>query len=228
MQIISPPYNFAMSTRTGSYVEAIDHLPDGAILVLPQVSWEDYEKLLEDLADRPGIRLSYDEGRLEIMTPSAEHEEYKEFILRLAQVFSEERGIPLETRGSTTWKRRTVRKGTEPDTCFYVASAHRIVGRRTIDLETDPPPDVVVEIDMTNESLGKFPTYAALGVPEIWRYDGTRVQMYTFTGTSYADAVRSTFFPGLTCELLLEFLEQSKRAGQTDALQAFRHRLRSG
>jgi Uma2 family endonuclease len=217
-----------MSTRSGSYLEAIDHLPAGALLVLPHVGWEDYEQLLEDLAGRPGVRVSYDDGRLQIMTPSAEHEEHKEFILRLAQVFSEERSIRLETRGSATWKRRTFRKGAEPDTCFYVTSAHRIIGRRQIDLETDPPPDVVVEIDMTNESLSKFPIYAAFGVPEIWRYDGTRVQMYALTGTSYTEAVSSAFFTGLTCSLLLEFLDQSKTIGQTDALKAFRQRLQAG
>jgi Uma2 family endonuclease len=109
-----------MTTRSGPFVDAIDHLPAGAILVVPQVSWEDYEQLLDDLVDRAGVRVSYDEGRLEIMTPSVEHEEDKDFILRVAQVFSEERGIPLETRGSATWKRRTIRKGAEPDACFYV------------------------------------------------------------------------------------------------------------
>ena len=216
-----------MSTRSAAYVEAIDHLPAGAILVFPQVSWEQYENLLEDLLDRPGIRVSYNEGRLQVMSPSAEHEEYKDFLLRIAQAVAEELEIPLETRGSATWKRRTLRKGVEPDACFYVANAHRVIGRRTIDLEFVPPPDIVVEIDATNESLSKLPIYAALGVPEIWRYDGQRMQMYELNGDTYVEASASRFFPGVTCPMLTEFLELSNTQGQTEALKAFRQRIRA-
>jgi Uma2 family endonuclease len=220
-------YTRFMSVRSAPYVEAIDHLPEGAILVLPQASWEQYEDLLADLVDRPGVRVSYDEGRLEVMSPSAEHEAYKDFILRIAQALSEELAVALETRGSTTWKRRTLRKGAEPDACFYVASAHRVIGKRTIDLESDPPPDIVVEIDVTTESLGKFPIYAALAVPEIWRYDGTRFQIYELTGQTYVEAAGSRFFPGVDGQMLLESLALSKTRGQTEALKAFRQRIRA-
>jgi Uma2 family endonuclease len=216
-----------MSTRSEPYVHAIDHLPAGAILVFPQISWEEYESLLEDLVDRPGIRVSYDDGRLEIMSPSPEHKAYKDLILRMAQALSEELDVPLETRGSATWKRRTIAKGVEPDACFYVANAHRVIGKGTIDLESDPPPDVVVEIDATNESISTFPIYAALGVPEIWRYDTRRVQMYELTGAAYLEASVSRFFPGLTCTMLLESLELSKTRGQSEALAAFRQRTRA-
>jgi Uma2 family endonuclease len=189
------------------------------------VSWEEYEDLLADLGDRPGVRVSYDEGRLQIMGPSAEHEEYGEFVLSVARVWSEELGFPLETRGSATWRRRALRKGVEADTCFYVANAHRIIGRRKIDLESDPPPDVVVEIDVTNQSLNKLPIYAGLGVPEIWRYAGERLQMYELTGTTYAVVGESRFFPGLTDTMLSELLEISKTEGQTAAIQ--RQRIRN-
>ena len=218
-------YNDPVSTPSAVYVEAIDHLPPGSILVVPNVSWEQYEDLLTDIGDRPGVRVSYNEGRLQVMSPSDEHEDCKNFILRLAQTLSEELGLPLETRGSATWKRRTLRKGVEPDTCFYVANAHRVIGRRRIDLEVDPPPDVVVEIDVTNESLSKFLIYAALGVPEIWRYDGTRVQMFGLDGDAYVGADGSRFFPGVSCSMLLEFLDLSKARGQTEALKLVRQRI---
>ena len=216
-----------MSTQSAVYVEAIDHLPSGAILMVPNVSWEQYEDLLADLGDRPGVRVSYDEGRLEIMSPLPEHEEYKESVLCLARALSEELGIPLETRGSATWKRRKIQKGVEPDTCFYVVNAKRIIGKRTIDLEIDPPPDIVVEIDTTNESLSKFSIYAALGVPEIWRYDGSRAQMYELNGDAYVSTDGSRFFPGLSCSMLLECLDLSKTQGQTEALKLFRQRIRA-
>jgi Uma2 family endonuclease len=217
-----------MSTRSAEYLEAIEHLPAGAILVFPQVSWEEYESLLEDLVDRPGLRVSYDEGRVEIMSPLSEHEDYKEFVSHLARVLSEEFNIPLEPRGSTTWKRRKLRKGAEPDTCFYVTNAYRIIGKRIIDLESDPPPDIVVEIDTTNESMSKFSIYAALGVPEIWHYDGKRVQMYAWTPElEYVTTPASRFFPSLTDSVLYEALEASKTQGHTEALRAFRQRVRS-
>jgi Uma2 family endonuclease len=217
-----------MSIQTSEYREAVDHLPPGAMLVFQQVSWEDYEQLLEDLSDRPGIRVSYDEGRLEVMSPLPEHEEYKDSLYRMVLVFSEIHGIELETRGSATWKRSSIRKGSEPDTCFYVANASRIIGKRDIDLESgDPPPDVVVEIDTTNESLSKFRIYSALAVPEIWRYDGKRTYMYRLGTGSYIEVSESSSFPGLSTQAVTEFLDLAKRQGQTKALKAFRSRLRA-
>ena len=174
-------------------MEAIEHLPPGATLVFQQVGWDQYEELLEDLADRPGLRVSYDEGKLEIMSPLPEHEEYKDSLYTLVRAFTEEHGITLETRGAATWKRRKLQKGTEPDTCFYVRNAERIIGRRKIDLESGPPPDVAVEINTTNESLSKFPIYAALGVPEIWRYNGKQTQFYELAGRGYTEISESRF-----------------------------------
>lgn len=210
-----------MSTRTADYMEAIEHLPDGAVLVIPQSTWEEYERLLDDLAGWPGMRVTYDRGRLEIMSPSPEHEEYKEFILRIVHMVCDELGLPLEARGSTTWKRRQAEQGTEPDTCFYVTNAHRIIGKRNIDLESDPPPDVAVEIDITNESLSKLPIYAALEVPEIWRYDGRTARFYELADGRYRDIADSRVLPSLTSAKLTEALAQSQREGQTAALTAF-------
>lgn len=217
-----------MSTQTAEYREAVDHLPPGATLVFQKVSWDDYEQVLEDLVDRPGVRVSYDEGRLEIMSPLPEHEEYKDSMFRMVCVFAEVHGIELETRGSATWKRSSLRKGSEPDTCFYVANASKIIGRRQIDLELDPPPDVVVEIDTTNESFSKFAIYAALRVPEIWRYDGKQAHLYGLTVRSYSEIPESISFPSLTEHMITDFLDAAKTQGQTKAVSAFRKQLRSG
>ncbi|MFL6208343.1 MAG: Uma2 family endonuclease [Pyrinomonadaceae bacterium] len=211
-----------MSTETVDYLDAIAHLPAGATLRLPYVSWDEYEALLSELTDRPGLRVSYDAGRVEIIGPLPEHEEYKETILRLVQVMSEEAGVLLESRGSATYKQKRLAKGAEPDTSFYVQNAARIIGQRTIELGVDPPPDVVVEIDTTNESLGKFPIYAALGVPEIWRYDGAEATFFALVGTSYQAIANSRAFPALPASVLTEFIEQSKTQGQTATLTAFR------
>jgi Uma2 family endonuclease len=109
-----------MPTQTAEYVDAIEHLPAGSTLVIPDVSWPDYERLLEELGEGYAPRVWYDEGRLEVVTPSGKHERAKDFILRLVQVIAEDLRIPLETAGSTTYKQKALRKGAEPDTCFYV------------------------------------------------------------------------------------------------------------
>jgi Uma2 family endonuclease len=215
-----------MSTRTANYLEAVDHLPAGATLVIHDVTWDDYEKLLEDVGNRPGLRISYDCGRLEIMSPTREHEEYGRFIERLVQVLAEEFDLTVQSYGSATWKRQKLAKGAEPDCCYYVKNAGRVTGKREFDLESNPPPDIVVEIDITNESLSKFPIYAALSVPEIWRYDEAKVQFYELFRNRYREIPESRFFPHLTPKMLADSLTQSKSEGQTAALRSFRKGLR--
>lgn len=210
-----------MSTETVSYLDAIAHLPHGATLVAHQATWEDYEQLLAALADAPGLRVSYDEGRLEIMAPLAEHEAFADTIAYLTRVLTKELGWKLEARGRATLKRKAKLKGAEPDECFYVQNAPSIIGKR-LDLSVDPPPDIVVEIDLSNESLAKFPIHAALGVPEIWRYDGQAMEIFHLVRDRYVASPTSLSFSFLSGPVLAEFLDQSKRLGQDEALEAFR------
>ncbi len=216
-----------MNTLTTDCLEIIERLPAGASLHLPNIDWDEYEHLLSQMEMFPGHRLSYDRGRLIIVSPSAEHEDYKEFIYSLARVISLETGVALETRGAATFKSNKLLKGAEPDTCFYVQNAAHVVGKRRINLDTDPPPDVVVEIDMSNDSLYKLATYAALGVPEIWRYDGKSTHFYKLVGESYEVTQNSLAFQSLTSQDLTRYLEQSKVEGQTAVLAAFQQRLRA-
>ena len=221
-------YNAHMSTRSTDYLDAIEHLPEGSTLVIHQVPWDDYERLLEDVSERPSLRVSYDCGRLEIMSPLPEHEEYGRFIEGLVRILSEELDLKVQSYGSATWKRQRLAKGAEPDCCYYVRNAGRVIGKRKFDLESDPPPDIVVEIDITNESLNKFPIYAALSVPEIWRYDGNTAQFYEWSANEYRgyrEIPESGFFSQFTPEMLADALAQSKVDGQTAALSSFRLRL---
>lgn len=214
-----------MATRTLDYLDTAGHLPEGSTLVVHDVSWGDYERLLDDLAKGCHRRVSYDRGRLAIMTPLSEHETSARLIDALVRVHAEERRLDVESYGSTTWKRQSLSKGVEPDSCYYVINAGRIIGKRDpIDLESDPPPDVVVEIDLTSESLGKFALYAALAVPEIWRYDSASLQFYQLQDHEYHIVDDSRSFPGLTPAMLATALEHSKTAGQTAALRRFRER----
>jgi Uma2 family endonuclease len=211
-----------MSTRATSYLEAVERLPDGAMLRLEGVSWDEYEKLLEELVEWRGMRVSYDHGRVEIMSPTFEHENYIGFVSSMGRILSEEMGLVVEAAGATTYKQEQLLQGSEGDQSFYVRNASAIIGKRRIDLDVDPPPDVVVEVDITTESLRKFPIYAAFGVPEIWRYDGKQARIYRLTGQGYVEATSSLSFPCLTAHAMTEFLEQSKTQGQTAVLAAFR------
>lgn len=216
-----------MITQAETYIDAIEHLPSGSTLIVPEVSWSDYEQLLAELGEGYAVRVSYDQGRLEIMSPSAKHEKYKELILRLAYCIADETGCDLESFGSTTFKEEQVAKGAEPDTCFYVQHAAAMRDKEVIDLSTDPPPDVVVEVDISHSSLGKFAFYASLGVPEIWRYDGKRLQIYHLMPQGYVEASASRAFPFLSRDVLSQFLERGKTAGQSATLRAFREWLRT-
>ena len=202
----------------------MDHLPEGTTLLARDVSWEDYEQLLEELSDRPAVRVTYDQGRLEIMSPRPEHEKYKRFIEKIIDALADDLDLNVEPLGSATWRKKQDAKGAEADTCYYVANADRIIGKRDIDLSVDPPPDMVVEIDVTNESLSKFPIYSALRVPEIWRYDvrHNQIHMYELRGNKYAEVPASRSFPLLTAKALADFIEQSKTKGQKAAMAAFR------
>ena len=140
---------------------------------------------------------------------------------------AETMGLVLETRGSTTFKEKQLRQGAEPDTCFYLKNAQRIIGKGDIDLAKDPPPDIIVEVDVSHHSAGKLSFYAAISVPEIWSYDERRVQILHLVDGSYVEMPSSLSFPSLTDRVLTDALEQSKTEGQSAALRTFRQWLKS-
>jgi Uma2 family endonuclease len=211
-----------MTVATFDFAETFKNLPPGAAINLHNIGWDEYEEILCKFEERPGYRLTYDKGKLEIMSPRYGHEEPKEFILSVMVILSMETGITVQAAGSTSLKRRRKMAGAEPGACFYVQNAARIIGKKVIDLNTDPPPDVAVEIDTTNDSWKKFPIYATLGVPEIWRYDGRQTQFYQLGGAEYRPVANSRAFPVLTPQVLTDFLAHSQREGQTAALRACR------
>ncbi len=191
-------------------------------VMLHNVSWATYEKLLADLANQSARRLTYDRGTLEIMSPLPDHERYNRILTLLITVLADEQGIDIEDLGSTTFRRADLARGFEPDSCFYIVHAATIRGKAVIDLTVDPPPDLVIEVDITSGSFNKFPLYAQIGVPEIWRYDGQRVRIHTLRGEEYTESERSGVLPLLTGTRLSEFLHQSTTLPRTALLRAFR------
>jgi Uma2 family endonuclease len=165
--------------------------------VLYGVGWRGYETMLDLVGDRP-IRLTYDRGNLELMSPSQDHEKVKSLVGRLVEALTEELDIPSISLGSTTWRREDLDRGLEADECFYLFDhAERFQGR-TSEPGVDPPPDLAVEIDITRSSLNRQDIYGALGVPEVWRLDASSLQVLLLRPDGrYDTATSSRLFPFL-------------------------------
>jgi Uma2 family endonuclease len=206
--------------------EATEHLPDGATLLIHGFDWDEYERLLVDLGNSPHLRISYDSGSLRILSISPEHDQYATAIEGLIMTFCDESETTLEGYGRATWRNEALAKGVEADACYYIQNAQRIIGNRKIDLATDPPPDLVVEIDLSTDARHKFPIYAALGVPEIWRYDGEVIQFYLLRDGDYVEAGTGEVLPDLPRDLFIESLNVSKTQGQTAARKYLRAEMR--
>jgi Uma2 family endonuclease len=178
---------------------------------------------LKDFEERAGWRLAYDGGRLEIMPPLMEHETPSRAIDKFVWVYCEHFDLTVESAGSTTYRRRLEKKGVEPDSCFYIQNADKIIGKsRHLKPDNYPAPDIAVEIDITHGSIDKFPIYAALEVPEIWIYNGATVAFYELKAENYHQISSSRALPLLSAEKLTEFLGMSRTKGQTFALKSFR------
>lgn len=171
-------------------------------VVLHNISWQTYQRLMEERGDRSAPRLTYDRGELEIMSPTAKHEDVNESIKVLVNLVSMEIGPVLRGLGSTAFAREDLDRGFEPDSCFYVRNEEQIRGKERIDLSVDPVPDIVVEIDITSSSVNKRAVFAQFGVPEVWRYDGTKIEILTLTGGSYIRSEASIILPIFTAEAL--------------------------
>lgn len=152
-------------------------LVDGQRFLIHNVPWSGYEAMLAILGDRP-IRVTYDRGDLELMSPSIAHEESGRLLGLFVQALAEELGFPCLGLKSATWRRRLEERGLEADESFYLANAERIVALgKKVDLNVNPPPDLCIEVEITRSALERMPIYEALGVPEVWRYDGETLRV---------------------------------------------------
>jgi Uma2 family endonuclease len=200
-------------------------VPPGQHVFLQGVSWQEFEAILEDLGDHRGVRLAYDHGVLEITMPLPEHEYDKEIVGDLLKALLEELEIEFLTLGSTTFKDPDLNQGIEPDQCFYIQNEARVRGKRRLDLKVDPPPDLVIEIDITSRTYPKI--YQALKVPELWRFERGALQINVLRDGTYVVVSESPNFQGVALtEAIPHYLEQSRTVGRNKALKAFRGWIR--
>lgn len=195
-------------------------------VVLRGVSWTTYRALSQDLESEPGKRLTYDQGMLEIMVPLPPHEAYKKLMGRLVEVITEETETEIRSLGSTTWRRDDLRKGLEADECYYIQHEQAVRGKAEIDLTIDPPPDLAIEVDNTNSSMNRMEIYAALGVPEVWRYDGATLTIECLVEGKYVAQEASVVLPLMQRGDILRFLQASQTMGETSWVREFRRWVR--
>ncbi|OCR00997.1 hypothetical protein BCD67_06460 [Oscillatoriales cyanobacterium USR001] len=192
---------------------------------LRSVSWQTYKALMVDVGEDRAWRIAYNGEVLEIRMPLQEHELPKIMIAKFLAALSEELEIEIMELGSLLLEREDLTRAIEPDTCFYIQNESLVRGRN-IQLPNDPPPDLALESDYTNSSLNKFAIYAALGVPELWRYRHQTLTVYQLVEGQYQEVDRSLAFPFLPIAEVPGFMEQSIIIGQRSAVRLFRQRIR--
>ena len=194
-------------------------------ILLENVSWETYEDLLSSRGENRVPRFTYDRGMLEVTSPPSEHESISYYIGLLVAVVAEEAETDVYGVGSTTFKRADVQRGFEPDSCFYIANAEHVRGKARIDLDVDPPPDLVIEVDITHPSLDKLPIYAQMGISEIWRHDGNSLNFFALDNNGYSEVEESRVL-AITVRSASNLIEKSKSLALTSWLREVRETVR--
>ncbi|MEG4391776.1 Uma2 family endonuclease [Microcoleus sp. BROC3] len=190
--------------------------------LLENISWSTFETLLKEIGNRRGYRIAYDNGMLEIMSPLYEHENPKIQSDRFIFILAEELGIEIKSAGSMTLKQEQAKKGIEPDNCYYIQSEPAVRGRQELDLETAPPPDLAIEIDITSSSLNKLGIYSALRVPEVWIYNGEILKLYQLVEREYIEREFSVAFPFVSVAEMAGFFDRTQTIGEISLLKSFR------
>jgi Uma2 family endonuclease len=208
-------------------------IPAERRVTLDGVSWQFYQNMLDEVGESH-VRLTFDRGRLEIMSPLPIHEQVKKVLARLIEAYADEMHLTIEGLGSTTFDREDLQKGLEPDECYYVANASAVIGKEEFDWTIDPPPDLAIEVDISRPDVARQPIYAALGVAEIWRYDGREVVSLHRVGgdrasgeARYVAGGKSLAFPELAMGELNRLLQVGLAEGQTAAVRGLREWCRA-
>jgi Uma2 family endonuclease len=186
--------------------------PDQRI-VLYDVSWGTYESLLANYKDKSSPRFTYDRGVLEIVSPTTRHERIIYVLTTIVTMTALEQGNVVDGVGSMTFKHPERQQGFEPDASFYIQHAAQVADSSQIELAVDPPPDLVVEIDIANSSLNKLPIFAAARIPEVWRNEAAtgKVMILRLHGEKYERSAESGVLPPLTADALSRFVTERVR-----------------
>lgn len=200
---------------------AISPLAETRIL-LENISWQTFKAMLADMGSGRNTRLAYDNGTVEIMTALMPHESSNRFIEGIIVVLCEELGLEFRRSGSLTLTRDELKQGGEPDSSYYIQNEALVRDKENIDLEKDPPPDLVLEVEYSRPRVDKFRIYSAIAVPEFWRFNGTALRIYTLSNGEYSEVELSPTFGSVPVREIPRFLQDAKKNGEMATTRAFR------
>jgi Uma2 family endonuclease len=196
--------------------------------LLQGVSWEEYEIVLK-LCEEKQVRLTYDRGLLELMSPSYQHGLFQHILARLVATLSLELDIPIRGAANTTFKNQMRDRGLEPDECFWVEHEPQMRGKLEFDFDIDLLPDLAIEIEVTRGAFDKLETYGGLGFPEVWRFDGTSLHVHQLKSDgTYESCSRSRNFPGVPIERLADWVSRALELDENTLVRSFANWVRAG
>jgi Uma2 family endonuclease len=197
------------------------------IVNLPNVNWQTYQNLKQDMGDRSGIRLSYNQGLLNIKMPSKIHEIINRLLARIVSTLTEELGLEIVDMGSATLDREDLARGVEPDTCSYIQNARQLQGLNP-QIPSDLPPDLAIEVDITSPSNQRIEIYQQLGIAEIWRYRVNQdLKIFHLQGQSYQEFPISWAFPILTVATINQVVSDRSCKSENSVIYDLRQWIRS-
>ena len=198
-------------------------LEPGSRITIPDVSWREFEIILQELGEARTSRVAYSRNILEIMVPLPDHERSKVLISDIIKILLRHQGRDWESLGSTTFRGQMETVGVEPDDCFYIENYQTVIGKNRLDLTIDPPPDLAIESDYTSKT--KLEAYIALKVPELWIYD-RGLKIYVIDGEDYLEVETSPTFPRLPLKVMVDrVIQQAQQVGSSQALRGFEKAL---
>ncbi|PHM06306.1 Uma2 family endonuclease [Nostoc sp. 'Peltigera malacea cyanobiont' DB3992] len=197
-------------------------LEPGSTVSIQDISWEEFESILQELGEKRSLRVAYSKSTLEIMVPLPEHEKSKDLISDIVKILLKIAGKSYEPFGSTTFKRENI-AGVEPDACFYIQNYQRMIGRRKLE-PNDPPPDLAIETDVTSKTT--LDAYVAIAVPELWIYDSKKLRIYLLRDGHYIESDNSPNFPNIPLiQIIAATVERTWQVGTVQALKEFEEAL---
>ncbi len=197
-------------------------------IFLSGVTWEGYEAFVRGIGAQRSLRITFDRGDMELMTISGRHDFYKHVLRRLVEILTFELDVPVRGYGSATLQRKDIERAIEADEWFYLESEHAVRGKLDLDMMQDPPPDLAIEIEISRSLLSRMPVYAAMKVPELWRFDGETLTAHVLAADgNYQHVERSPTFPNVPLEELVRFVHMAVSMSENDLVRAFRDWVRA-
>ncbi|RUT04827.1 hypothetical protein DSM106972_043960 [Dulcicalothrix desertica PCC 7102] len=198
------------------------HFAPGSVVTISNVTWQEFETILQELGQKRTSRVAYYQGTLEIMVPLPEHEIPRDFISDIVKTLLRAKGVRYQPFGSTTFKNHGA-AGVEPDACFYIQNYQTMIGRRRLE-PGDPPPDLAIESDVTSKTT--IEAYESVGVPEVWIYNSGKLTIYLLQAKKYTKSETSPTFPQIPItELIPQLVERNWQVGSLQALEEFEETL---